>query len=79
MKTTFETRKGRLLVIGTTTTWKWRMGQSSVIAYSDKGERRCEKAWKIKGIHPNDWERGQWKRSQDGAVTPSDVVKWLSS
>jgi len=72
-------RRGRLLVVDGTK-WRWRCGKGgNVIAYSEHGERRCAWAWTIKGITPDEFERGKWKITSSGMVKPSDVANWLST
>ena len=72
-------RRGRLLTVAGTK-WRWRCGRGgNVIAYSERGERRCAGAWAIRGMDPDTFDRGQWKRTSDGMVRPSDVAKWLSA
>lgn len=71
-------RRGRLLMVAGTK-WRWRCGKGgNVIAYSEHGERRCAGAWTIKGITPDEFDRGKWKITSSGMVKPSDVAKWLS-
>ena len=71
-------RRGRLIVIGNVA-WRWRVGKgATVIAYSEDGCRVVEDAWRICGLSsPDDFDRGKWKRTQDGMVTPKLVEKWL--
>lgn len=70
-------RRGRLLVVDGTR-WRWRCGRGcGVVAYSEHGVRRCAPAWEVLGIDPDVFDRGQWKRTNDGAVRPSDVAAWL--
>lgn len=35
--------------------------------------------WNLKGISVEAFERGRRKRTQDGAVTPSEIVAYLTS
>mgnify|MGYP000325988169 CR=1 FL=1 len=61
--------------------WRWRIGKGGgCVAYSETGERRCEQAWRIKGhSDPNTFGRGQWKKTIEGMMLPSEVAAWLSS
>ena len=74
----YKNRPGRTIVVDQMD-WKYVVGSSNVIAYSMYGDRLCEKAWVIKGIDPNAFDRGKWKHSQDGMVLPSEVAKWIRS
>lgn len=79
MKTrSLESRRGRLINVGGVM-WKWFCGRGGVVAFSEKGERKFEWASTIKGISPDAWDRGHWKKSGDGALTPGDVAKWLKA
>jgi hypothetical protein len=70
-------KRGRLLMVAGTK-WRWRCGRGgNVIAYSEHGIRRCAGAWTILGMNPDIFDRGKWKRTSDGMVRPSDVVRWL--
>jgi len=75
----FVRRPGRNLNVNGVK-WKYVMGRESVVAYSDDGQRRCEQAWRIKGqSDPNLFGRGQWKKTSDGMLLPSEIVAWLKS
>lgn len=74
--TPFDKRNGRIIVINGIK-WKYKVGTNYVIAYSENGTRKCEKAWIIKGTDSYTWERGQRKGSGDGAMTPKDIETWL--
>jgi hypothetical protein len=72
----FRTR-GRLLTVAGTK-WRWRCGKGgNVVAYSEYGKRLCVGAWTIKGMHPDIFERGKWKKTSDGMLKPSDIANWL--
>ena len=75
----YKNRPGRIITVGEIQ-WKYNVGHSGVVAYSELGDRLYEDAWKVKGLsNPNDFDRGKWKRSSDGMVLPSEVVKWIKS
>ena len=75
-----ENRPGRLIRVRGVV-WKWRTGKGGgVIAYSELGDRRLGRAWKIKGLsHPDLFDRGQWKNTQQGMLRPGEVAAWLSN
>lgn len=76
MKTTFENRRGRLLVVNTTR-WKYRVGRrGGVIAISEHGRRIFAHA---NDITNRDFFRGQWKKTRDGMVLPGDVAKHIAN
>jgi hypothetical protein len=76
VKTTFEERKGRLIVVNNIK-WKWRIGKSNVTAYSENGIKLLSTPWDIKGISYATWERGQYKKTADGALMPAEVSNWI--
>ena len=80
MKTTiaenFAKRTGRLIVVNGVQ-WKWKIGQSNVLAYSEHGERKCAHGAHVKGVTPDEWDRGQWKGTM--RLVPSEVSKWLQA
>jgi hypothetical protein len=73
------TKRGRLIIINGFS-WRWKVGKGGhVLAYSEKGKRMLGKAWEIKGISCDSFERGQWKGTSDGMLFPSEIEKWLSN
>lgn len=71
-------RRGRRIVVAGKA-WIWRLGKAYVVAHADCGERRFAAAHEVKGVTADSWERGKWKRSSDGQLTPADVARWLST
>lgn len=59
--------------------WRWRTGMGgNVVARTLCGKRKHGTAYEIKGwSDPSVWERGQWKKTSDGMLYPSDIAKWL--
>jgi hypothetical protein len=76
----FPKRKGRNIIVNGVA-WKWTCSrQGSVLAYSEKGDRLLGKAWKIKGLGSSDaFDRGQYKKTSDGALYPNEVEKWIKA
>jgi hypothetical protein len=73
----FAKRPGRKIVVAGVE-WKWQLGRrGGVIAYSELGERKQDHASKIKRIDPDTWDRGQYKISSDGQLTPKEISEWL--
>jgi len=72
---TFSKRKGRRIVVNGVQ-WVWKLGaRGHVLAYDEFGDRKCEHASKIKGITPDEWDRGQQKKYS--RLLPSEISKWL--
>jgi hypothetical protein len=69
--------KGRRIVVDGEV-WTWRVGRGGgVVARSEDGEVRKAKAWDLKGLTPDNFERGKWKETSDGMLRPREVAKWL--
>lgn len=55
--------------------WKYFVGSTWM---KFKGPQQfIEACHVVKGIASSDFERGQWKRTSDGAVLPSEVARYL--
>lgn len=59
--------------------YRWR-GESFVVVQDALG-RRVAGEWmhKIKGVSPDVWERGHWKRTSDGQMHPSELAAFIRS
>jgi hypothetical protein len=57
--------------------WKVQIGVVNVVAYSELGEKKQAAPWDLKGLSPQHYQRGQWKITKDGMLTPKDIVRWL--
>jgi len=74
---TFAKRKGRRIVVNGVQ-WVWKLGAgNNVLAYNEFGDRKCEHASRIKGVTPDEWDRGQWKKCS--RLLPSEISKWLGT
>jgi hypothetical protein len=57
--------------------YRWR-GSSFVIVQDENGRRvAAGNATEIKGLTWNDWERGHWKRTNDGMMRPGEVAAFV--
>lgn len=72
MKTQFKNRKGRRIIVNGIE-WVYKVGRQAIVAHSESGKRRFTWAHELKP----EFERGQWKRTSDGAITPRDIEAWL--
>ena len=83
MKTKFDDRKGKLIVVDGIK-WKWRTGKDNVVANSENGEKRLGTVAEVKGTVGNKFIKADdrfdrcrdWGR-QGGMITPVCVEKWL--
>jgi hypothetical protein len=74
----FASRKGRVLTVAGRQ-WKVIIGSSGVKAYCEDGRHVTSTPWEIKGCTPDTFDRGQWKRTSDGAIFPSEIAEWLQN
>jgi hypothetical protein len=74
----FLMRPGRVIVVGGRK-WKWKCSyQGTMKAYCENGNVAIGHAWNIKGMsNPDIFERGQWKKTSDGMLTPKEVAEFL--
>lgn len=57
-------------------TYRWKCGRSFVIIQNSEGKRILEDhAHNVKGLDPFTFEKGQYKRTSDGMITPEDIRK----
>ena len=59
--------------------WRYCVGKGGGIVARHGEERRFIQAWDIKGMTPDNYDKGQWKKTNDGMVLPSEVAAWLES
>ncbi len=65
----------RIVVNGAT--WRWSVGKGNVSLWSPDGVRHNAHASAVKGITPDDFDRGKRKRTSDGSVCPSHVRAYI--
>lgn len=59
------------------TKYRWR-GHSYVMVITESEEKFASAtACQIKGITWSDWERGHWKKTPDGMMTPDHVAEFI--
>lgn len=59
--------------------YRWR-GSHNVVIQNSEGKRISEPtltAAGIKDISNDAWERGHWKRTTDGMLTPADIKNYI--
>lgn len=73
----FHSRSGRLIEVNNTK-WKWTCGSGGgVKLYAEDGRVITTNAWTIKGIRPDDFDRGKWKGTSNGALYPGEIAMFL--
>jgi hypothetical protein len=75
----FEKFSGRLIVVSGIK-WKWKAGKDWVEARSETGEKILGQIWKVKKCSsPDIVDRGRWKKTTDGMLTPKDIEEWIKT
>lgn len=72
-------RNARVLVIDGEI-WQYKIGKSYTHIWpppSRGGKKLIKRTHEIAGRSPDTLERGQYKKTSDGMVTPSDVEKYI--
>lgn len=59
--------------------WHYRVGPGFTRLWDPAGKHRAVPTHEVKGITPDTFERGQWKQTGDGQVTPADVRRFIES
>ena len=58
--------------------WVWQVGKGGYVkAYSENGLMKLAHA-SIKHVDPDTWDRGQYKQTSDGQLTPKEIAAWLT-
>lgn len=57
--------------------WWWYVGRSNVVAIGPNRQKLVAHCGQVNKVGTSNFERGQRKRTRDGAVLPSDVANWI--
>ena len=57
--------------------WQYTIGKVSVVIKDPQGKRQSFPVWEVKGVSVEVFERGQWKKTSDGSVTPKDIRSYI--
>jgi hypothetical protein len=66
-------------IVLNTVVWKYQVGKKNVVIIDPHGNKLVVASHILKGVTPDTFERGQWKRTSDGMVTPSEIRKYIES
>ena len=59
-------------------TWRWRVGRRGhVVLLSPSGQRFNVHGCVVKGVDMSTFERGQWKKTSDASILPSEVAAYI--
>lgn len=56
--------------------YRYRVGKTFVVIRNET-KRLLVSCADVVGCSQNTWERGQWKKTQDGMVTPSRIAAFI--
>lgn len=68
--------KKRYIVIGSER-WEYKIGKSYAHIWTPRGKKVIINSNTVNGTAPFTFERGQYKRTSDGMVTPKDVREYI--
>ena len=57
--------------------YDYKVGRGFTVIRNDFGFAKIVRNCDLKGITGQDFERGWWKRTQDGMILPSEVAKFI--
>ena len=66
-------RKGFRKLVVHDKTWQYKVGKNYVVLYSPNEEKHVVQCVNILPY----FERGQWKKTEDGMIKPSQVVRYI--
>lgn len=66
----------RRLVIGDAE-WHYFVGAETVKVWAPDGKTSTVPCHEVVGVSSSDYERGKWKRTSDGQVTPGRVRMYI--
>ena len=71
-------KKARAIVIHGKRWW-YRVGRAgwTILVWDPNGAKRVTNAGHVLGLPPQVVERGQWKQTTDGMVTPRKIADWI--
>jgi hypothetical protein len=58
-------------------TYLYKVGKQNTVVKLPNGKKMVMGNWDVKDVDPETFMRGQWKKTSDGAVTPSDIERYL--
>ncbi len=73
-----ERRNCRKIVVNGKT-FQYLIGRSAVVIYDDADKRHYAHVAEVKGLSPDLIERGQYKKTSDGMITPKNVAHWIGN
>lgn len=57
--------------------WSYYVGGTYTVLRAPDGKKKVVSSSTVTGRSPDTFDRGQWKKTSDGMVRPSDVVAYI--
>ena len=57
--------------------YEYYIGSGSAVIKAPSGIKKVVSLSDIKGLTPDDIERGRWKKNSDGMIRPGEVRKYI--
>jgi len=57
--------------------YKYKIGERSTVITMLDGKKIVVGNHTIKGLSPDDFDRGKWKKTSDGMIKPSDMERYI--
>ena len=58
--------------------WQYRVGEGTVVVVPPDSDKKFYiKCHEIKGIPPDEFDRGKWKKNNNGMITPSELKAYI--
>jgi len=73
-----RSRSWRKIVVGEQE-FRWRFGRGTIEVRQGRRVVLRRAAYDLAGVTPDVFERGQWRQTSDGSVTPSMVRRAIES
>ncbi len=59
--------------------YSYRVGRQNVVIHDADGDRNVVPCHEILGLTPDTFDRGKWKGTSDGMVTPGKIAQWIAA
>jgi len=57
--------------------WQYKIGEGTVVVKTPDGKRFNIGCHEVKGLSPDDFDKGKWKKTSDGMITPSELKAYI--
>jgi hypothetical protein len=57
--------------------WQYRVGNGTIVVVTPLGSKVYIQCHKVKGLTPDEYDRGKWKKTSDGMITPSELKAYI--